>query len=152
MVQVDKSKDGKSRIKKKASKKFRPEDFEKHIPLLKSLKQLDGNTLDNILPHLNNSSKRAVCECVSNVYHNVDLNKSNYVKANVLPKFKEKNLLLEEFANPKTSINNRLKKVPSLGGGLITAVLSVALPLLIEFVGRKIFSKKPKAKIGKLKK
>ena len=112
------------------------------LPVLKVVRNLPKDSVDNILPHLSKGVKEAICECIINLYNNPKVRRLKGVKNKVLPIYNQKRDMLKQLAKPNLSNEYKIKKLPNLGGGLITAALSVAVPLIVDFIARSISKKK----------
>lgn len=102
------------------------------LPLLQTLKDTKPGQRGLLLGHLDNPTTENLCEAVCNVLRNnsVPGKQQNKLRRALAPH----KLTLRGIADKKKSVKSRKKKLVQLGGFPFTAILSAAIPLLMNLL------------------
>lgn len=112
---------------------------EECLPSLIKLSRCDRKTRQKALEYAPDRLINALSECAMNLlYRRIPLSakQKNYLK------LYKKNL--HQVADPRVSTRQRRRVFQQRGGALVTTLLGLALPYIIEFAKNKIFNKQDK--------
>lgn len=121
------------------TKKIQPRKYcvEECLPSLIKLGRCDKHQRKLALLYAPDRLINGLSECSMNVlYGRVPLNEK---QRNYLRLYKN---LLRRAADPKLPVAERRRVFQQRGGALVTTLLSLALPYVIDFAAKKIFKKK----------
>lgn len=122
-----KNKKGNKQVKSISKKKLQ------HVlPMLDTLKKVSSKQRPILLSHFDDASCSAIYETVHNVIHNPKVNSKcqKRLKKSLYPYKKD----LRYLANKKHSNKSKKKRLIRMGGFPIGAVLSAAIPLLLNLL------------------
>lgn len=106
-------------------------------PIIRLITKLPQTERTALLENLNDDAHQGICECLYNGIANKSLlgsKKSKFLKEKV----KKDQKMLLGILKPNISTKSRRKKIIQSGGS-IALILSTVLPLLAEYVIKKIF-------------
>lgn len=101
------------------------------VPVLKHLKKLDKDEIENVLPFLNPEVHNLICDCIANCLRNDSIKKKDRLRLKKLLEQDKKTF--RYLSNPKVSSVRKRKKLVQVGGFLST-ILAVTLPLFLDFL------------------
>lgn len=100
-------------------------------PLVKLLLRLNSQDRQHLLQYLNSEACDVICECIHNSITNKDLK----CRKSLCEKTKSEKDTIRYLVNPKHKVDIKRKKLVQIGGNPLGLILSVALPLLAQFLG-----------------
>lgn len=110
------------------------------IALIRTLKKLKSEDQKNIIKYLDEPALNLLGECFHNILAtNLRLKKRD--KKRLKEKLLGNEKLIRYISNKNRPLEKRRQRLTQSGGAILTTVLAVALPFLIEFIARKLSKK-----------
>ena len=109
--------------------------LEKSLPFLKLLSRVSDEDRVILIQHLNKDTCDVVCQCVHNTIKNPNILAND--RQAISQKIGSKKDIIRYLSDASRPVHVRQKKLSQLGGNPLGLILSVAIPLLIDFLFKK---------------